>query len=91
MFHFMMAYMQKSSFALLVAVPNLLVGLVAGYLAAERPQLFAPHWQSEKDAQAALDAYLSMDVFGAPDGEFIITPTDFGTWVILNNSEPIAE
>ncbi|KKW30189.1 MAG: hypothetical protein UY72_C0019G0006 [Candidatus Uhrbacteria bacterium GW2011_GWD2_52_7] len=87
----MMAYMQQSTFALLVAVPSLLVGISAGYLATERPQLFAPHWQNEKDARDALDAYLSMDVFGAPDGAFAITPTETGVWVILNESSAITE
>ncbi|KKW30108.1 MAG: hypothetical protein UY72_C0022G0007 [Candidatus Uhrbacteria bacterium GW2011_GWD2_52_7] len=67
-----------------VGVVTFITGVLASYFYLQSsPSIFAPSWPDEQSAQNMLDAYLSMDVFGGPDGEFIITKTDFGSWVIL--------
>lgn len=76
--------MPKFLLALLVGLCSFIAGgMFAFWYATANPPPFAQSWATEAEAKAMLDAYLSMDAFGGPDGEFTITQTDNGVWVLL--------
>lgn len=76
--------MTKPLLVLAISLPSIIVGLFIGYFySLANPSIFAPWYATEQDAKNTLDAYFSMDVFGRPDGEFTITQTNTGAWVIF--------
>lgn len=76
--------MNKLTTIFAVGIVCFVIGAFAGFsYVSANPPISSPTWPTEEDATRALEGYLSMDVFGAPEGDFSVSQTDSGAWVVL--------